>query len=130
MSDVIETIEDRTSLTRREFTLEAALAILAGCVITVSDIACGSSTAAPTPVPPSDVAGTISANHGHSATITGAQITAGTAIVALSIMGTASHPHTLSVSQADLTSLKNKQAVTITSTTDANHSHTVTFTPS
>jgi hypothetical protein len=114
--------------TRREFTLDAAMAILAGCVITVSD-ACSKSSTAPTPTPPADIAGNISANHGHVATVTGAQITAGTAIVALNITGQATHTHTISVSQAELTSLKNRQAVTVTSTTDAAHQHTVTFTP-
>jgi hypothetical protein len=128
MSDGIKVREDPTSVTRREFTLDAVLAILAGCVITVSDSACGSSNTAPTP-PPADVNGTVSANHGHTAVITGVQISAGAAIAALDIRGMATHPHTLSVSAADLTSLKNKQTVSITSTTDNNHSHVVTFTP-
>ena len=122
-----------TSLTRREFTLEAALAILAGCVITISDTACGKdtpgTTTTPTPVNPSDVNGNVSADHGHVAAITGAQITAGAAIVALDIRGNATHTHTLSISQADLTTLKNRQTVTSLSTTDSGHSHTVTFTP-
>ena len=119
-----------TSLTRREFSLEAALAILGGCIITISDTACGSSKtpSTPTPVTPSDVNGVVSANHGHVAVITGAQITTGNAI-ALDIRGTATHAHTVNVSQADLASLKNRQAVTDTSTTDSGHSHTVTFTP-
>jgi hypothetical protein len=34
------------------------------------------------------------------------------------------------VAQADLTSLKSRQAVTLPSSTDNGHSHTVTFTPS
>ncbi len=133
MANRVEALGDSTSLTRREFSLEAALAILAGCVITVSDIACGDSTPPTTPTPPpgssSDVNGSVSANHGHVATITGAQITAGSAI-ALNIQGTATHPHTVMVSQADLTSLKNRQAATLPSSTDSGHSHTVTFTPS
>jgi hypothetical protein len=132
MANRVESLEDRTSLTRRKFTLEAALAILAGCVITIADTACDDSKPAaapsPTPTPSSDVTGTVSANHGHVAVIMGAQITAGNAI-ALNIMGTATHPHTVMVSQADLTSLTNRQAVTITSSTDSGHSHTVTFTP-
>jgi hypothetical protein len=136
MANRVESLEDRTSLTRRKFTLEAALAILAGCVITIADTACDDSkptaapspTPTPTPTPSSDVTGTVSANHGHVAVIMGAQITAGNAI-ALNIMGTATHPHTVMVSQADLTSLKNRQAVTITSSTDSGHSHAVTFTP-
>jgi hypothetical protein len=130
MPDGAAALDHRTSLTRREFTLDAALAILSGCVITISDMACGStSSTAPSAAPPSDVTGNISANHGHIATIAGAQITAGAAIVALDIHGTASHAHTLSISQADLTALKNRQTVTSVSTTDSSHSHTVTFTP-
>ena len=133
MANRAESLEVRTSLTRRAFTLEAALAILAGCVITVSDIACSDSTPPTTPTPPasapaSDVNGSVSANHGHIAVITGAQMTAGSA-VALDIRGQATHPHTV-VSQDDLTSLKSRQAFTLPSSTDYGHSHTVTFTPS
>ena len=129
MADLVETLEQQRGLTRRAFTLDAALALLAGCVITISD-ACGSSS--PTPVTPTpttvDVTGVVSANHGHTAVITGAQITAGNA-VALNIQGTASHPHTLSISQSDLQTLKNRQAISSASSTDSGHSHTVTFTP-
>jgi hypothetical protein len=133
MSDRVETLVHHTSLTRREFTLEAALALLMGCVITISD-ACGGSSTSPTSVtPPADVTGAISANHNHSAVITGAQITAGNVIV-LNIQGTAVHNHTLSITQADLTTLKNRQSVARDSSTDNSntfglHSHTVTFTP-
>ena len=128
MSERVDTLESRrsTSMTRREFTLEAALAILAGCVITISDTACGATTTAPLPTEP-DLNGSVSANHGHVAVITGFQLTAGSAI-ALDIRGTATHTHTLSISQADLTSLKNQQRVTSNSTTDDGHAHTVTFT--
>ena len=131
MADRVESLQAPTSLTRRAFTLEAALTILAGCVITIGDIACSDSKppTTPTPAASSDVNGTVSANHGHVAEITGAQITAGSAI-ALDIRGTATHPHTVMVSQTDLTSLKNRQAVTSVSSTDNGHSHTVTFTPS
>ena len=130
MSDRVDTLASCRSRTRREFTLEAALAILAGCVITVTETACGSSsTTTPTPVTPvADVNGVVAANHGHIAVITGAQITAGGAL-SLNIQGTSSHNHTVAVSQADLTTLKNRQTVTSTSSTDASHSHTVTFTP-
>jgi hypothetical protein len=47
----------------------------------------------------------------------------------LDIRGEANHPHTVDVSQADLSSLKNRQAVSKTSTNNNGHSHTVTFTP-
>lgn len=129
MIDRMRTLAARPSLTRREFTLDAALAILAGCVITVSQTACGSRATAPTPVtPPADVNGTIAANHGHIAVVTSASITAGSA-VSLNIQGQSAHPHTVAISQTDLTTLKNRQTVTSTSSTDANHSHTITFTP-
>jgi hypothetical protein len=132
MSDHVGTLTSgaSTSLTRREFTLEAALAILAGCLITISETACGSSTSpsAPSTANPADINGAVSANHGHVAVITGAQITAGNAI-ALDIRGTATHTHTVSISQGDLTTLKNRQPVVSNSTTDSGHSHTVTFTP-
>ena len=67
------------------------------------------------------------------AVITGAQITAGNAIT-LNIQGTAAHSHTLSITQGDLTTLKNHQSVARESSTDLSntfglHSHTVTFTP-
>jgi hypothetical protein len=118
-------------VSRREFTLEAALAILAGCVITIADEACGSSSTPTTPTPPpADITGVVAANHAapHIAIITGAQITAGQA-VSLNIQGQATHNHTLSITQAELTSLKNRQAVTETTSTDNGHNHSVTFTP-
>jgi hypothetical protein len=124
-------LEKQEGIDRREFTLQAAMAILAGCTITVAE-GCGSSSSSPTtptPTPqPSDVTGSISANHGHVAVITGAQITTGSA-VALNIQGTATHSHTVEISQGDLQSLKNRQAVTHDSTNNSGHMHTVTFTP-
>jgi hypothetical protein len=129
MSDSVETLDPRHSVTRREFTLEAALAILAGCVISVAETGCGSSYTSPTPAPTAtDVTGVISANHGHSAVITAAQITAGGAIT-LDIQGSATHDHKVSLSQTDMATLKNRQPVSSTSSTDASHSHGVTFTP-
>ena len=118
-----------TSLTRRQFTLDAALALLAGCIITVSEACSDNSTSPTNNSAPADINGNVSANHGHVAVVTGAAITAGTAIVSMNIMGTATHNHTIAVSQNELQSLKNRQAITVTSTTDSGHQHTVTFTP-
>lgn len=125
MSDSSPHVESR-SMSRREFTLQSALAVLSGCVITVSG--CGSdSPSAPTPIV-SDVAATITANHGHTGTLTSAQITAGNTLT-LDIRGTASHPHSVEITQAELTMLRNRQPVTKASSTDASHLHSVTFTP-
>ena len=120
-------------LGRREFTLQSALALLAGVVITVDG--CGGSDAptnpTPTPAPaaPSaDVNGSVSNNHGHVAVVTTAQITAGSAL-SLNIQGGATHPHTVDLTQAELVSLRNRQAVSKDSTNNNGHMHTVTFTP-
>jgi hypothetical protein len=105
------------------------MAILAGCIITVSE-GCGSDKSPSTPTPPpADIVGSVSANHGHAVTVTGAQIAAGSAIANIDIRGQATHPHTINMSAADFTNLKNRTAVTVTSSTDNNHSHQVTFTP-
>jgi hypothetical protein len=121
---------------RREFTLQSALALLAGVVITMDG--CGGSTTTPSPsVTPSpapppavDVNGSVATNHAapHVAVITAAQITAGSAI-SLNIQGMATHPHQVDLTQAELVSLRNRTAVTKESTNVNNHTHVVTFTP-
>lgn len=116
------------AISRREFTLQSALALLAGVVITVDGCGGSSSTTAPTPTVQADVSGTVSANHGHTATIAGAQITAASAF-ALNIQGTATHPHDVALTQADLVALRSRTTVTKDSTLVNNHTHTVTFTP-
>jgi hypothetical protein len=121
---------------RREFTLQSALALLAGVVITMDG--CGGSTTTPSPTvtpspapaPAVDVNGSVSANHAapHVAVITAARITAGSAFT-LDIQGMATHPHAVEITQGDLVSLRNRTAVTKDSTNVNNHIHTVTFTP-
>ena len=122
--------EDKDNLlTRREFTVESALAMLAGVTITISG--CGddddddSNPTNPTP-PATDKTGAVSANHGHVATVTAAQLTAGMALT-LNIQGTAPHNHTVSLTQTDLTQISGGTRVEKLSTTDNAHSHTVTF---
>lgn len=114
------------ALTRREFTLQSALAILSGVVITVSG--CGSDSTPTTPTPTAtDLTGAIGTNHGHVAVILAVRQTQGSAF-ALDIQGTASHPHTVDITQADLASLVSRQVVSKTSSTNNGHSHAVTFT--
>jgi len=121
-------LKESTALTRRAFTLEAALLLLAGCVITITD-ACSSSNNPTTPTPTvTDLNGVVSENHGHVATVTAAQITA-TNAVSLNIQGVATHNHTLALSQTDLQMLKNRQPVARDSSNDLAHMHTITFTP-
>lgn len=113
-------------ITRREFTLEWALAILSGATITISG--CGrSSPTSPSPTPmSSDRTGSISANHGHTAVITAAQITTASGI-SLNILGSANHPHTVDVTQAELMQIGDGQQVSKQSSSDQGHTHTVTF---
>jgi hypothetical protein len=128
-------MEHRT-LDRREFTLQSAMAILSAATITISGCGGGSSPApSPNPNPnpnpnpgPGDVSGTIAGNHGHTAIITSAVLTAANAIQ-LDIHGTADHPHTVSLSAAEVTMIGARQTVSKVSSTDGAqiHSHTVTF---
>jgi hypothetical protein len=74
------------------------------------------------------VNGSISGNHGHVAVITSAQITAANAF-SLNILGNATHPHNVDLSQAELVSLRSRSTVTKESTNVNSHSHTITFTP-
>jgi hypothetical protein len=120
-------------LDRREFTAEAALAALAGVVITISGCGGGSysSPSSPsTPVPAggssSDESGTILNNHGHVAMVTGAQLVAGNA-VQLDIRGTADHTHTVTLPADALMAIKAGQPAATDSTSTSAHVHTVTF---
>jgi len=121
---------------RRQFTLASAMAILSGVAITITSACGGSSsspsspsTPAPTPTPTptaTDKVGAISDNHGHSAVITGAQLTAGGAL-SLDIRGTATHTHTVQLSAAEITSIAGNQRVAKSSSNTNGHDHTVTF---
>jgi hypothetical protein len=122
---------------RREFTVQSALAALGGVVITVvgcSDYASPSSpTEAPSPTPslapagPSgNVSGAVSANHGHTAVVTGAQLTAGNTVI-VDITGSANHAHRVQLNPSELSAIASGQRLSKLSTTDLAHDHTVTF---
>lgn len=119
--------DDHSPLSRREFTREFVLAMLAGVTITIS--ACSDNDSS-SPTGPSSsggsVSGTVSANHGHVATVTAANITAAAA-VSLDITGSATHPHTVTLTAAQVQQIGNRQQVVVTSTTNDAHQHTVTF---
>jgi hypothetical protein len=120
-------------LSRREFTLEACLAILSGVAITISASGCGSSSSSPTGPsgnPPTagngDKVGSISNNHGHTATITAAQLSAGNAVTVQLTLGSG-HTHTLAVSADQIVAVAANQRVSGVSSTTEAHNHTVTF---
>ena len=137
------------SLTRREFNTASVNALFVGMTVWISGCSGGggSSPAAPTAAPtptsapapssPGDKSGTISANHGHVATVTGAQLQASGA-VALNIRGTADHDHAVQLSADQVHQVSAGTRVAQTSTESAatsdgyggstpGHSHSVTF---
>jgi hypothetical protein len=91
--------------TRREFTAQTVMALLSGVTITISGCGGSSTPTGPTTPPPSGgAAATVSANHGHTATLTSAEITAG-ATVTLQIRGAADHPHTVVLTGTEVTQI-------------------------
>src|SRR3989304_4488995 len=96
----------KKTLNRREFTLAAAMAALSGVAITISACSGGGSgsTTAPTPLGAGDKAGAVDANHGHTAVIPSGQLTAGGAL-SLNIRGTSDHPHTVTLTATDMTTI-------------------------
>ena len=110
------------SLDRREFTLRSIVAMLGGAVITIG---CGEGPTQPTYT---DKVGNVSNNHGHTVTITGAQMGAGGQVV-LDIQGTSSHPHVVELTAADVVAIREGRQVSKASTPSpsGSHEHTVTF---
>jgi hypothetical protein len=110
-------------MNRRQFTTEAALLLLGGATITLSGCGGGGSPAASSP-PITDKDGSISGNHGHAATVTAAQLTAGGGLE-LDIRGTASHSHMLSLSAEEVAAIRS--GALFEKTCGTGHKHTVTF---
>jgi len=119
-------------LDRREFTLAAILAMLSGVTITISGCGGGSSSPTtstpPTTQPPAagDKVATISANHGHTATITAAQLTAGGDLTVQLTEGSG-HTHSVGLTGAEIVQIRDNQRVSKESSSNSGHSHTVTF---
>lgn len=114
-----------SKITRRELSVQAALLLLGGATITISG--CGGGGGTPSNNTNSDrSASLITANHSHAAVITSAQLTAGSELL-LSIQGTATHNHVVTLSPADITNIRNGVQVTKTSTREFDHVHDVTF---
>ena len=95
-----------SSLGRREVTVKSAMALLSGVAITISGCggsgnASSSAPTSPTPTGPTSRTGVVSANHGHAAVLTSAQLSGGTA-VSISIAGTAGHIHLVDRTQPEL----------------------------
>jgi len=71
-------------------------------------------------------ASSISGNHGHSLTVSKADVAAG-AEKTYSITGSSGHSHSVTVSVANFNTLKSNQQVSVTSTSGDSHTHSVTI---
>ena len=127
-------------LDRRQFTQEASLAFLAGVSVSVS--ACGgggggggaysptgggtTTTTTLPPAPTGSKTGQISANHGHQAVITAAELQAGGA-VRIDIAYTAGHSHMVELPAQAVQDIRDGKAVQKDSTMTDAHMHTVVF---
>lgn len=121
-------MNQRKTISRREFTVHSALAMLSGVTITI--LGCGDNSggaSSPTPPPPpGGASGVIGANHGHTAIITAAELMAGN-MLALNITGTADHPHTVELTAAEVQQIAGGARVSKFSSTEQAHAHSVTF---
>ena len=66
----------------------------------------------------------IGGNHGHSFVVSKADVDAGVAKT-YAIKGTSVHSHSVSVTAANFTTLKGNNSISITSTSDDGHTHSV-----
>lgn len=122
MDDTRPSAHARSRITRRQLTVQAALLLLGGATITVTGCGGGGSGNGNS----GDRSATISDNHGHAATITSAQLTAGSGLT-LNIQAAATHNHTVDLSGAEVVDIRNGIRVAKTTSTADAHFHTVTF---
>ncbi|HET7291112.1 MAG TPA: hypothetical protein VFM88_01680 [Vicinamibacteria bacterium] len=130
---------------RREFTAAMALALLGGATITVSGCGGGGggyggggNPAGSTGGgggdygpggnmdPGGGTVGQISANHGHRALVTRAELTSGNDL-SLDIQGEAPHTHLVILTAAEVASIRGGARVSKGTTTTEAHQHNVTF---
>ena len=111
---------------RRRFTALSAMALLGGATITVTGCGGGGNPAGASGMGDGSVSGTISANHGHVATITAAELTTGGGLN-LDIRGTADHTHSVAVTGSQVVDIRGGSTVAKESTETSDHHHTVTF---
>jgi hypothetical protein len=118
-------------MNRKTFIKKATGAMLIGIPF-YSVLSCSNSDDDPTPTPMDEkscvdngTVGSISANHGHSITVSKADVAAGVE-KQYDISGSADHDHSVTVSESDFASLKNNQQISVTSTSGGGHTHSVT----
>jgi hypothetical protein len=68
---------------------------------------------------------TIGTNHGHTLTVSAADVAAGVEKT-FQIQGSSGHPHTVTITAEQFAMLQQSQSITVTSSSDAGHTHKVT----
>ena len=111
-------------LSRRAFTVESVMAILAAATITITGCD-GGSDLGPSP-PAGSREGVVSNNHGHRAIVDAVQLNSNTAIT-VDMRYQATHNHELTLTPLELASISENGHVVKTSSTTDGHNHTVTF---
>jgi hypothetical protein len=116
-----------TPITRKQFvqgSITAAIVVATGCSSDDTGDESGNESGGADCSMGAD--GSISANHGHTASVPAADITAGAA-KDYDIMGTATHTHTISLDATQMGNLAAGASVTVTSSSANNHTHDVTL---
>ncbi|MFH6603707.1 hypothetical protein ACEZ3G_09485 [Maribacter algicola] len=67
----------------------------------------------------------IGSNHGHTLVVSKADVNAGNEKT-YSIQGSSGHDHTITITAENFTSLKNNSSISVVSTNDDDHTHSVT----
>ncbi|MCA9667003.1 MAG: hypothetical protein KC503_15495 [Myxococcales bacterium] len=110
-----------TKLSRKDFLLSIAAVSGVGALLA----ACGGDDNNQNPSQGGCSASAITANHGHTMTVTKADVAAA-ANKTYDIKGSSGHAHSVTLTAADFAQLAGGAAVTVTSTNDAGHTHDVT----
>jgi hypothetical protein len=111
-------------LSRRAFTVESVLAILATATITITGCDGGGDLG---PSPPAGAReGVVSNNHGHRAIVEAADLSS-TSTITIDLRFRATHNHELTLTPLELASISENGRVVKSSSTTEGHSHTVTF---
>jgi hypothetical protein len=75
----------------------------------------------------SAISATIGSNHGHTLTVSAADVSAAVEKT-YNIKGTSAHPHMVTITPTMFAKLKSDRTLTTMSTTDSSHAHSVTLT--
>ena len=114
------------SMDRRKFLAFAAGSAALGALVVLNGCSSGSSDSTPTtPTTYTDKSAKVSSNHGHNFTLTAAQQQAAADAKIYSSGGT--HSHKITVGAADVAAIAGGTTWSGESSTDAGHSHVVTF---